>query len=78
MHDTPPPDAAVDCVNVRVWLPLPHVLLQVPHEPHDPTQLVAHAVLVVEDQRTLAAMDGYQFAAKFPVWGLRQIQYPPL
>ncbi len=41
VQDTPPDDAAVDCVNVLAWLPVPHVLEQVPQLPHVPTQSTA-------------------------------------
>ncbi len=43
MHDTPPLDAGVDDVKVRVWLPPPHVLEQVPQPLHEPTQLPGQA-----------------------------------
>ncbi len=43
VHDTPPLAAAVDCVNVLVWLPLPQVNEQLPHPLHDPAQLTGQA-----------------------------------
>jgi hypothetical protein len=42
VHDTPPNDAAADCQKVRAWLPLPHVLEQLPQLPHVPTQFTGH------------------------------------
>jgi hypothetical protein len=42
VHDRPPDEAAVDDVNVRVWLPLPQVLEHEPQLAHEPTQLTGH------------------------------------
>ncbi len=42
VQDTPPFAASVDCVNVRVWLPPPHVREQPPQPLHEPTQFTGH------------------------------------
>ena len=42
VQDTPPFDAAVDCVNVLDWLPVPQVTGQLSQLLHEPMQLMGH------------------------------------
>jgi hypothetical protein len=42
VQDTPPNDAAVDCVNALTWLPPPQVNEQAPQVPQAPTQSTGH------------------------------------
>ncbi len=43
---TPPFATAVVTMNVRDWLPLPHVVEHVPQLPHAPTQSTGHKAVL--------------------------------